>query len=203
MNRRTAQSGLLRVKKILDKSKVRFWLNWGTLLGAIREGDFISYDTDIDLRMLSIDLNSSIATQIRNDGFECQIVSLPYASNMDIIERFRTVCNDGLHINLVVTYYYKPDNVYVAWPITEPTDIFVLTPAKFYQKECFAKFLGHQFRVPYEPIKFLEYTYGSQWKIPTKDKSKCYNPHRKSISMDKYLKWFLKHPKELRGKREN
>lgn len=37
------------VKQILDDAGVRYWLDFGTLLGAVRAGKFIPWDTDIDL----------------------------------------------------------------------------------------------------------------------------------------------------------
>ena len=40
---------LREVKEILDKGNVRYWLGQGTLLGAVRDGSFIPWDTDIDL----------------------------------------------------------------------------------------------------------------------------------------------------------
>lgn len=39
------------VKQILDEAKIRYWLKDGTLLGAIREGKFLSRDDDIGLWM--------------------------------------------------------------------------------------------------------------------------------------------------------
>ena len=40
---------LKEVKQLLDSHGVFFWLVSGTLLGFIREGDFIEHDTDIDI----------------------------------------------------------------------------------------------------------------------------------------------------------
>ena len=43
-----AKRNLLDFKTILDKKKVKFLLMHGTLLGAIREQNFIKHDIDID-----------------------------------------------------------------------------------------------------------------------------------------------------------
>jgi len=40
---------LRETKDILDKNGVEFWLDSGTLLGAVREGKIIEWDNDIDL----------------------------------------------------------------------------------------------------------------------------------------------------------
>jgi len=40
---------LKEIKDIFDKCGVDFWLEYGTLLGAVRDGELIPWDTDIDL----------------------------------------------------------------------------------------------------------------------------------------------------------
>jgi len=40
---------LREVKGILDSGGIRYWLDQGTLLGAVRDSKFIPWDTDIDL----------------------------------------------------------------------------------------------------------------------------------------------------------
>ena len=42
---------------ILTKNKIHYWLDGGILLGAIREGNFIGKDTDIDLGIYEFELN--------------------------------------------------------------------------------------------------------------------------------------------------
>lgn len=64
-------SVLKELKEILDKHDIPFYLNWGTLLGAVREGEFIEKDTDIDL--LAPDTTKEkireIAKDIHSKGF--------------------------------------------------------------------------------------------------------------------------------------
>jgi lipopolysaccharide cholinephosphotransferase len=40
---------LCEIKNILDDAGIKYWLDEGTLLGAVRDGKFISWDTDIDI----------------------------------------------------------------------------------------------------------------------------------------------------------
>jgi hypothetical protein len=51
-----AKENLLLLKDILDKNHLRFLLLFGTLLGAVREHDFIAHDEDIDLVMKKEDM---------------------------------------------------------------------------------------------------------------------------------------------------
>jgi len=49
MDEEEAIKVLTQVKRILDKYGVEYWLDCGTLLGAVRDGKFIPWDSDIDL----------------------------------------------------------------------------------------------------------------------------------------------------------
>ena len=50
-----AVNSLRPVKEIFDEFGIEFWLDYGTLLGAIRDGKIIEWDHDIDLSMWSHD----------------------------------------------------------------------------------------------------------------------------------------------------
>ena len=43
---------LKKIKDILDQEDIIFWLDFGTLLGAVREKDFIEHDIDIDFGIM-------------------------------------------------------------------------------------------------------------------------------------------------------
>lgn len=49
MDELKAKTVLKEAKEVLDSHGVEFWLNFGGLLGAVRDGKFISYDDDIEL----------------------------------------------------------------------------------------------------------------------------------------------------------
>lgn len=38
-----------RIARLLDKNDIKYWVNYGNLLGIVRNGDFIPWDDDIDL----------------------------------------------------------------------------------------------------------------------------------------------------------
>jgi len=67
-----AIEALRQVKKALDKHSIEFWLNEGTLLGAVRDGKFIEWDNDIDLTTWDTEISKiHIASQeLRNEGFK-------------------------------------------------------------------------------------------------------------------------------------
>ena len=55
-DKQQAFKDLQRFKKFTDSIGVEFWLDWGTLLGAVREGKFIEWEEDIDLGFMMKDL---------------------------------------------------------------------------------------------------------------------------------------------------
>ena len=70
MNYPVAEENLKLAKRILDVLNVPFWLTCGTLLGVIRDNDFISHDTDIDLGIFIKNWNPGIIKAFEGNGFE-------------------------------------------------------------------------------------------------------------------------------------
>lgn len=52
-------------KKILDDKNIIFWLEAGTLLGVIRDGDFIPWEKDIDIGCWKTDQDYSIKQKLK------------------------------------------------------------------------------------------------------------------------------------------
>lgn len=76
---RLLQLGDLAFLKIFDricnKHNLSYWLDSGTLLGAVRHGGFIPWDDDIDVAMLRKDYNKAI------DIFRCELPQDKYEIN--------------------------------------------------------------------------------------------------------------------------
>ena len=72
INKIIAKENLLLVKNILDKEELPFMLAYGTLLGAVREHDFIAHDEDIDLIVMKEYFDHFVALLFifRTKGFE-------------------------------------------------------------------------------------------------------------------------------------
>lgn len=188
MNLQAARSNVLEIKEILDNLHVKFWLRAGTLLGAVREKNFIPYDLDADLTMLAEDWNPLLCKKFLAQGFRCE--NLRHRIYSSPIQRF-ALRKGSVKTDVMIGYYYSPENVYVfitLHPVSSPVTI---TPAKFYKGECFIKFLGQDFRVPNPPEKYLEKTYGENWRI--RDRTWKWSKVRPRIGLNKYLEWIQKH----------
>ena len=72
MDKKIAKENLLLFNKLAKKNNLKFELYYGTLLGAIREHDFIAHDEDIDLVILKEHINQfkAMLFELRDNGFE-------------------------------------------------------------------------------------------------------------------------------------
>ena len=72
LDREVSKLNLLDFRQLLNHNQVPFGIIYGTLLGAVREGDFISYDEDIDVYILDENREKllSLLFDFRKTGFE-------------------------------------------------------------------------------------------------------------------------------------
>jgi phosphorylcholine metabolism protein LicD len=62
MNETIVVENLREVKEIFDKHHFRYWLDFGALLGAMRDGKIIEWDHDIDLGTMSNNWEKIVST---------------------------------------------------------------------------------------------------------------------------------------------
>lgn len=174
LDRCICKENLLDVKKVFDKHGITFFLMYGTLLGAIREKDFIGHDTDTDIGVLESQRNKIIAAlkELQELGF-----NLIRTGNPD--DRATIIRNDEyIDFGLFrkekdksgLTYYQYANNREYG--------------PHFDQFET-VSFLGAAFLVPSNPEKLLDRWYGKDWSKPKRNMpARVYNYN--------YLKSFLK-----------
>ena len=108
---------LLDTKLVLDKYGVKFWLDHGTLLGAVREDGFIPWERDVDLGAwdytVSEDMKQRIAEDLCNLGYK--VLLMPTHMNirgnkvwLDVAlyckEKTMAVINAPIPINIIGRY---------------------------------------------------------------------------------------------------
>lgn len=150
IDKEVSKRNLLEVKDVLDKNGLYFGLMFGTLLGAIREHDFITHDEDIDLFILSEDEEKfkSILFKLREVGFE-----LIRYERSGLYSIFR----NGEYIDF---YTMKPFKKGVRYWGGD----YLLE--KYLIDTILIDFQGVKFVVPTKCEEFLELCYGSNWRTP-------------------------------------
>lgn len=152
INKLIAKENLLLLKSILDTNHLLFLLSFGTLLGAIREHDFISHDEDIDLIMMKKDMTNflSILFELRKTGFEI----VRYESR-----GFLSIMRKGEYIDIYFFDDYPEDNS-LSYCCRD------MYPKAFLEDTAPINFLGETFLAPRNFEKYLEFNYGKNWRTP-------------------------------------
>lgn len=150
INKKIATKNLIDFKNIMTKNKVAFLLGYGTLLGAIREHDFISHDEDIDILMLEEDKVEffNVLIELQKIGFNlCRYDKRGLLSIM----------REGEYIDLYFFHKYKNGIYKCAGEFVEKD--FLYKKQKIY-------FLNTEFDIPKNAEELLKFWYGDNWKIP-------------------------------------
>lgn len=145
----SSRENLLDFKRLLGLNNLEFGLIFGTLLGAIRENNFISHDEDVDVFILeeNKDLLLSLLFKLRNIGFEVARYE----------KDFLTIIRNDDYIDV---YFFKRSFFRKRRCLQYVLDI------DFFESFESITFLGEEFHTLNNPIRFLEIFYGDDWAVP-------------------------------------
>jgi len=164
--RALARKDLLKVKKALDEAGVRFFLMFGTLLGAVRDKDLILYDKDIDLGIFYEDSRKLEKAEkilekhgILMEGKKRRKPDTP-------VEKFVLFGKSVWGIEFATMYLIGDTYWYIDssdWRGAR------LMPHKKEWLDNLQEidFLGTKFLIPSKPEEVLKSFYGSNWRIPS------------------------------------
>ncbi|GAB1415657.1 hypothetical protein MASR2M117_10630 [Paludibacter sp.] len=150
INKQISKQNLLDFSKIAKNNNLTFGLLYGTLLGAIREQDFITHDEDIDLFILSeqADLFLSMLFELRENGFE--VVRYDRRGLVSIMRN-----NEYIDI-----YFFKPFREGIRTCCGE------CVYEKYLLDTTFIDFLSESVLIPREYEEYLRFQYGNNWRTP-------------------------------------
>lgn len=150
IDKEKALDNLVLLKSILDKQGISFQLAYGTLLGAVRDGDFISHDEDIDLIILYEEKEKTLDSLhlLVDSGFE--IARYDRRGLLSIIR-------NGEYIDLY--FFERIENDLRACS-------GALCPAVFYENTTKFLFKGDYYNVPADYTNFFRFEYGEDWQTP-------------------------------------
>lgn len=189
------------VVDILNEHGIHFWMYGGALLGYVRDGDLISWDTDIDLFVWMKDYPKILASkkEFEKKGFRFlqkeTSVGLYWRKKEITIARYKlegeiaTIRDRLITKNKLGNLLYfglllrtiqlnlKRTQRFLRWLLLKFNCCYSVTqivPAHFYLKLKKIDFYGLKLNVPAETEEYLEYTFGKEWRTPQKDFK--YNP---------------------------
>jgi len=209
------------IRELFTKRNIKFWLDQGTLLGAVRDRKPIDGDNDIDISIKSNDFDDTlkIMAQLKDKGYHVKYQKdLPFIDDLiqvylsndtkmlsknhidiniyshinnsyirhGIHETTSDMAKKILHILRVITSNrFEPKN-YILKIIMKTPRIFRINISCFIMKLYFKifksisqiipeaffsdfkniNFLNMDFFIPKKVEGYLEYRFGSDWKIP-------------------------------------
>ena len=156
INKEIASRNLEEVTRVFRQNNIPLILIFGTLLGAIRENDFITYDNDIDLAAFFSD-KDYILKVIKGQLPSFEIQDVPFKFDINLVR-------DGEKIEL---WLFEPsgDNY-----VYDPLRCKGITYHKsFFDNPGIRHFKGYDVSIPNMPVEFLKLTYGNDWNIPNQN----------------------------------
>ena len=155
------------ISDLFDNNGIKYWMDFGTLLGAVRENGILMWDKDADLGVLKKDESKiqGLFKKIKKDGYD---IDKPW---------------DGIY-----KVYYSPQNrnyidlfTWDKWPMQQSKkeqwkracmhnalhlNHKKFFPSYFIEETVLVNFNGKQMRAPRDTEKFLELRFGRDWRIP-------------------------------------
>ena len=152
MDKNRAKQALFDIIDILEKYNIRYFLFFGTLLGAIKEKDFIDGDNDIDLGILDkFWENTNLFKNIAKDLGDKKIYigSIMDNSMMTLVKSK----GKGINIDLYYGKLGKENTIFNGntWRLEIPNNYFLGLDT--------INFLGRDVKTPKNPSKFIDKLY--------------------------------------------
>ena len=189
------QYEFLKICNLLDKLEIRYFLQGGVLLGAIRHNGFIPWDWDAELSVFSNEVNEKmdlLIKEIKTSGFVIEYYSKELSTlKVDFVGKLP---RDVTRYTIMGWNHNKKEKIFWRKQYKIPDHFLInMQKIKLFDKYHFAH---------YPPEKYLEYQYGD-WKKPLQTSNKYIYMRREYSGMNfirdtfkKIVKKFVKFDKK-------
>ncbi len=153
----TARTLLGEIKQVMDDHNVVFFLRQGTCLGAVRDGDIIPWDDDIDIGSIygfhgfKEETIMAVIPDMQENGFLVRVTI-----DNDIYKCV-TFIKGSMRIDWGC--HWENNGSIIHYP-------FIPIPIKFFETLKEIDLLGQKYLVPNPPEDYLSLKYGENWRAP-------------------------------------
>lgn len=154
---------------LFDAAGIHWWLDYGALLGAVREGGIIAHDNDADIGILLDDWGK--LKQLRPAAQEAGFL-LRFIKHLDYARAQVSFAN-RLHICIFVWHEVKP-----GW-LERPSYMQIDEqhgkgrgfPKAWVEERSRVSWEGISVWAPNDPVRMIEHRYGPTWRHPVKHRA--------------------------------
>jgi len=195
--RRNGLEALEKLESAFSRHDILFWLEFGTLLGAIRENNFIKHDLDIDIGLF-LDNDTLLIEEIMIDsGFvkvqQIEIEDGTYGMEQSYLYKgvtidlfYFTKRESSIYCHVFTTLYDE------SWSNTKSNNLGLIPYEHDFPYKGFKyiEFLGMKVRVPLNEHEHLIAQYGENYMI----KNAKWNPYKMATNKTilEFKKGYLK-----------
>ena len=146
---------------VFDEHDISYWLDFGTLLGAVRGGRSIPHDTDGDLCLFLKDKERDLdlIPRFQKDGFAMNFIKPKFDDMLIKVTRSKK------NYMMVDLFFWEHDHfagIYWGNGLNSPKSF----PDWWLQKMEKIIMFDKEMLTPREPDKFLKMRFGKDWKKP-------------------------------------
>jgi phosphorylcholine metabolism protein LicD len=176
---------LSKLKKLLEKNNIKYWIDYGTLLGIIREGALLKWETDFDIGIYDYDVVKVLSLKNEFEKMGYKIEYIPGRDNVQLVS------NDAIMIDFSIYHLIEGKSVrYFHYHkrnlLGRVLDVFLTKMFKIYEKfgcemlmnsidnKFFdnletIKYESEKWPVPSDVEKYLASRFGETWRTPIKN----------------------------------
>ncbi len=152
---------VLEITALLRRLNIRYFIQAGVLLGAVREKYFIPWDWDVEISVFTDEIVGdkfeNLVNELRKEDFKILKVN-PFYKNLKV-DVSKYVSPESSSFTIYGWYLDKESKVY-------RRNSFVI-PKEFISNLGKIEFLGEEFLCPSPVEKYLEFQFGN-WREPKK-----------------------------------